>query len=395
MSVDTGPDSAGRTRAVPTKVMPALARRHDIDRLRILAVLLLLPFHSARVFNADDWYVKNTPPSPFLGRTIVEFLDPWHMPLLFVLAGVATWFALGHRSAGTYARERTRRLLVPFVFGLVVIVPPQTWFGASSHGPHVSIGTMYADFWRFEGDLSGYTGGFTPGHMWFVAYLFVFSLVALPLLVRLREAATPHDLGRPWFLFALPLVLLVTEALPGPENAWNPFTCLGLFVAGFVYASSPTLQRIVERRWPWILAGAVLTMTAVYAVNIADPAWADRSWQDALFQVLENTNTWMWVLGLIGAARAFLDRPDTPALRYANQAAYPWYILHQTVIVAVAYVVVGWDLGIAVKFVAVLVFSTAVTLLVYDLLVRRWDPVRFLFGLKRKPERARGPAPLR
>ena len=369
------------------------ARRYDIDRLRILAVLLLLPFHTARVFNTGDtFYVKNAQESPFLQRTIIDFLDPWHMPLLFALAGAATWFALGHRGGGGYIRERTRRLLVPFVFGFLVIVPPQPFVAQL---PHADAERSYLGFlgsyFTNVTDLSGYDGGLTPAHLWFVLYLFLISLVVLPLLLSLRRAAAARDVGRPWMFVAVPFAMLVGEGLPSPEGAWNIFVCLVVFVAGFLLLSSERLQDVVRRRWRVVLLGGVVTMAAVYAVNgsgLADD-WTDGSIQEIAFQVVESSNTWLWVLGLIGAAGALLDRPPTPALRYASEAAYPWYVLHQTVIVLVAYPVVGWDLGIAPKYVAILVASTALTFGSYELLVRRWNPVRFLFGLKPRSTGAR------
>lgn len=133
-------------------------------------------------------------------------------------------------------------------------------------------------------------------------------------------------------------------------------------------------------------------MAAAYAVWIsgADERWGDGSAQDVLFQLVESSNAWLWALGLIGAAGALLSRPETRLLRYANEAAYPWYILHQTVIVAVAYAVVGWDLGVLPKYAILLATSLALTLLLYEVVVRRWNAVRFLFGLKPKPRAAPG-----
>ena len=111
------------------RALETRTRRYDIDWLRIAAVLLLIPFHTARVFKVgEQFYAKNEQLSPALQRFIV-FVQPWHMSLLFVLAGAASWFALGYRSGGRYAAERLKRLLVPFLFGLVVIIPPQAYFG--------------------------------------------------------------------------------------------------------------------------------------------------------------------------------------------------------------------------------------------------------------------------
>lgn len=221
--------------------------------------------------------------------------------------------------------------------------------------------------------MTGYAGGFTPGHMWFVMYLFVFSVVALPLFLRLHRAATERDVGRVWMLAAVPFVMLFAEGLPAVEGSWSPFTTFVLFLAGFVLVASPRLQFAIRRAWPWFLVAAALAMAGVFGVwaSGAEDGWGEGSWQDAVFQLLESSNTWLWVLGLLGAAGAWLDRPRTRLLRYANEAAYPWYILHQTVIVAVGYAVVGWELPILQKFLVVLAGSVALTFLLYDVAVRR------------------------
>ena len=119
-------------------------RRNDIDWLRIAAVLLLIPYHTARCFNWDeDFYVKNDPPWQPAQR-FVEFVNPWQMSLLFLLAGASTWLAFRHRGPGEYVGERAKRLLIPFVFGLIVIVPPQTWWGyhVARQGRHLVLGLL-------------------------------------------------------------------------------------------------------------------------------------------------------------------------------------------------------------------------------------------------------------
>lgn len=105
------------------------ARVHYVDWLRVLAVLLLFPFHTLRVFNDEDFYAKALPVTEWLDG-VLWFISIWHMPLLFFLAGCSTYLALGRRSAGQYALERTKRLLVPLVFGIFILIPPQTWYGA-------------------------------------------------------------------------------------------------------------------------------------------------------------------------------------------------------------------------------------------------------------------------
>jgi glucans biosynthesis protein C len=370
-------------------------RRYDLDALRVLAVLLLIPFHSARVFDVfDPFYVKNPQTSDGLSWAVVAFLNPWHMPLLFVLAGTATWLALGHRGPKAYLGERTRRLLIPFLFGILVIVPPQGFLASRFRGSDASVGGFLGDYWTVEGDLSGYTGSFTPAHLWFIGYLFIFSLVALPLLARWR--------GRPlrarWLLFAMPLVLLAANELPAPNDGpQNPWYSLALFVAGFLLVADQHAERAVQRHWRPLLLAAAATMTTVLLVSSAgiDDRWGDGWLLPAGFALLEQVNTWIWVLVLLGAGRALLGAP-VRGLRYAGEASFPFYVLHQTVIVAVAYVVVAWDLAVWQKFAIVCLAATALTLLLYEVAVRRTNPTRWLFGMRplRREPRPTAPVPV-
>jgi peptidoglycan/LPS O-acetylase OafA/YrhL len=373
VAVETAP------RAVPTT-----ARHHEIDRLRILAVLLLFPFHAARVFDtASTWYVKNDESSEVLTWGVVRFLDPWHMPLLFVLAGMATWYALRHRTARAYVRERSARLLLPFVVGVLVIVPPQPFLAQlPDPGGETSYAAFLGGYFTDVTDLTGYDGGFTPAHLWFILYLFAFSLVGVGLFGAIRRRAIDHDIGRPWMLVVTPFAFLVAEALPAPDGVWSPFTTFVMFVGGFVLASSQRLLDTVGRAWRWLLAAGAVSMAAVFTVWASDAPVEDSALADAAFQLLESTNTWLWVLASIGAAAAWLARPPTPLLRSANEAAYPVYILHQTVIVAIGYAVVRWEIGLPLKYLAILVGSFVVTVVLYELAIRRWRTVRPLFGLK-------------
>jgi glucans biosynthesis protein C len=367
-------------------------RRHDLDALRVLAVLLLIPFHSARMFDVfDPFYVKNPETSGGLSWAVVAFLNPWHMPLLFVLAGAATWLALGHRGPGGYVRERTRRLLIPFLFGLLVIVPPQALLASRFRGGQASVVSFLGDYWTPEGDLSGYTGSWTPAHLWFIGYLFLFSLLTLPLLARWRG----RRLHSRWLLVAMPLVLLAANELPAPDDGpQNPWYSLALFLAGFLLVADPDAERAIHRHWRPLLAVAAATMATVLGVwhaGIAD-RWADGSPLDVGFSLLEQANTWVWVLALLGAGRALLSTP-VRGLGYASEASFPFYVLHQTVIVAVAYVLVGWELPVWPKFATLCLTATALTLLLYEVAVRQAAPTRFLFGMKpRRPRSAQATA---
>ncbi len=173
-------------------------RRYDIDWLRVIAVLLLFPYHIARIFNLDEeFYVKSATLSKGL-TYFVEYLGPWHMPLLFFLAGASTWFALSHRDGRHYAGERFKRLFVPFLFGLVLLIPPQSYLGLLSHGgdPGSFFNWLPNFFHLSEVDPDGYfMGGLTFGHLWFIIHLFFYSLIALPIVLFLRRGAGRRLVG--------------------------------------------------------------------------------------------------------------------------------------------------------------------------------------------------------
>jgi glucans biosynthesis protein C len=378
------------------------ARRRDIDWLRIVAVLLLIPFHTARVFNwEEDFYIKNVP-TDVPSQRFIDFVGPWHMSLLFLLAGLATWLAFRFRSGRQYAGERFKRLLIPFVFGVLVIVPPQTWLAYNTHhGTDLSYWEYLPKFFTTADEgLNGYAGGFTPGHMWFVLFLFVFSLVALPLFVWLYDRGgrrVVSAMGRLWqhpaaLILAPALVLVLPWFVTDDDlSGQPPLGFLLLVVLGFLLLGDEGTYRTIAHHWVWILClGVVVSVAYIWAEPRAG-AWGETVAVYAGVKSLYEVGVWCMILGLLGLAQRFFVAAG-PVLGYAAEAAYPFYILHQTVIVGVAYFVVQWDWTAGLKFTAITVASFVLSLLLYELAVRRWGPVRFLFGMKPRRKRSAGAA---
>lgn len=374
-------------------------RRNDLDWMRILAVLLLIPFHSARIFDVfEPFYVKNADLSPWLSGTIVGFLSTWQMQLLFLIAGASTWYALGHRSGGQYMGERLRRLMIPFVFGTLVIVPPQMYlallFRSSTNASYLE---YYPRFFQLRPfDIPDYTGiGFSWAHLWFILDLFVISLIALPLLLKLRSGSGRGilswwgrftDRGRAIFLLAIPF-LLVGDL---PEVDGKPFfTYLLVFIYGFVLMSDGGFQRALERNKEAALVLGIATMSVIYGVYLSGTQFADNSIEDVSLFIVRNCNLWFWLVALLGFGQKYLNA-DNGVLRYAREAAYPFYVLHQTVIVWIGFYVVQWNADALLKFLVIAAGSLIATVGIYDLLVRRTNMTRFLFGMK---PRARITAP--
>ncbi len=374
------------------RVAVAGARLHYVDWLRVLAVLLLFPFHTLRVFNADDpFYVKadvlSMPVTYLLG-----FISAWHMQLLFLLAGVSTFFALEKRGNREYAGERLLRLGIPFIFGFLVVIPPQTWYGGRFNSGYTG------SFWEYmtSGDWleynvkdgGDYYGGFGIGHLWFILVLLIVSLMVLPLFAWGRGArgdaflrGFSRRLAHPaWWLLAA-FLLFVGEALPDPTGL-GMWYFLMFFVLGYVVVCDPAFMDAAERfRLPALALGVPLaafwSLSEGWRDSLADPSWGLVG-----LVMLGMLTTWLMMVGLLGYGRHYLDRTG-PALSSLAEGSYPVYILHQTVIVVLAFYLV--DLGVwePLQWLALIVGSVVVTFAVYDG-VRRWSVTRFLFGMRPK-----------
>jgi glucan biosynthesis protein C len=365
-------------------------RTHYIDWLRVLAVLLLVPYHTARIFDIwEPFYAKSAQASELLTYVFVGAVNPWHMPLFFLLAGAATWFALGFRSSSEYVKERVKRLIIPLLFGLLVIIPPQSYLGALTYGNFDgSFLEYYPRFFQIGpgGGLEGYMGGFTPGHLWFILMLFPLSLVALPLLARLRgeegqrlidRLATFFTRPGAIFLLALPLIPALALADIGGKN---PFYYLTLFVYGYVLMADPRFEETLDRhRMSALALGlSILVPSLVVLASGADVP----EWLETIMAVCFNSfATWFLLIAILGFGRRVLDS-TSKVLRYASKAAYPFYILHQTVIVVIGYYVVQWNASVVLKFLIITVAVTVTAILVYEVLIRRIEVARVLFGMK-------------
>jgi glucans biosynthesis protein C len=365
-------------------------RVYFIDWLRVLAVLLLFPFHTLRVFNADEpFYVK----ADVLSQIVTDalwFISVWHMPLLFFLAGCSTYFALRRRRPGEYAWERVLRLLVPLIFGILVLIPPQTWYGArfnsgytESYGHYLTSGDFLE--WNIQ-DAGDYYGGFGVGQLWFILFLFFISLIVLPLVswaARGRGQSWAQRwsrrLSRPvWWV--LPVVILFF-ADAAPEIAGKNFVYfLFLFLFGFFAVCDPVFVDAARRyRWPALVVGLALSLFWVLSAGIRGPL-PDPSWQRALLTLLGFAAVWLTIVGMMGFGKRFLDK-TSPALTYLAEASYPLYILHQTVIVVLAFYVVQLAVPAVVQAVLLFILAVAGTFALFEI-VRRVMPLRFLFGMR-------------
>lgn len=374
-------------------------RRHDLDWLRLIAIIILLFYHTGMLFNPWGWHVKNNETSDGF-RYWMVFLHYWRMPLLLFISGAGTYMALGKRTPGQYAGERFKRLFVPLVFGMFVIVPPQIYY------EHISNYNTYLDFYKTVFDFVPYpNGSFSWHHLWFVAYLLLFSLIAIPLLIFLRSPRSMrfkqllfNILSRPVGILFIPtIVISITQTLlrpffPDETHAliddWAFFTFyFCFFLLGSICYSSREIWESVGNNRKHLLTAAIFVLIPFYAfyfhlLDLIDLPWTDEQIEIS-FDVTAVFLSWFWVITVIAFGQHYLNRYQS-WLSKINEGLYPFYILHQTAIIAIGYYICQLDWGIATKFWTVSILTFISCTVVYLLLIRPFNVMRFLFGVKLK-----------
>ena len=363
-------------------------RQDYIDWLRIFAVLLLFPFHSARVFDCwNTFYTKNETYSMVLSY-FVDVINTWHMPLFFLLAGASTWFALEMRSGRQYGAKRIKRLGIPLLFGLLVVVPPQAYYSLLRDGVETTIPHFLASYFSSFQDLSGYYGTFTPAHLWFIMVLLLISLGVLPLLLILRGAKWKSLLDqaagffqKPGALFLAAVPLALASWFPDIGGFINILSYTLFFFYGFILFTDNRLQEAVSRHKTAAFLGGVILMPLVLITYSWFAGFPEFSLPRIAYTFMRGFNAWFWLLAIVGYGLRYLNCRNK-FLNYCREAAYPVYILHQTVIVAVAYPVVRWSVALGVKFTVIMMLSLVITVVIYDITIKRFNFLRFLFGMK-------------
>jgi peptidoglycan/LPS O-acetylase OafA/YrhL len=359
-------------------------RRRDIDWLRIGATLLLFPFHAARPFDRAGWHVKSAAQSDVFSA-FVWFIHQFHMPLFFVLAGWSLERSLRTRSAGEVRHERYARLLVPFLAGVALLSPPQAYVEAITQRGFA--GSFLAYLPRFFGSLSE----FSWHHLWFLIYLFTFTMLYLLGLARLARRPRAATEVRPWHLYAAIVPLAVVQVAlrwrwPGYQNLyddWANFAWYSLFfVAGFLVARLPALAAVVHReRGRCALAFAVATLAGLAflaalrdGVGVPGPGYV-------AFQTVSAIAGVTGVAALLGYATR-LANVGGNAFGYLREAALPLYILHQPVIVVLGYWIVRSGLPLAATYATLLTAAIVATFAIHHLVVRPLPPLRVAFGMR-------------
>ncbi|MGB5318451.1 MAG: acyltransferase family protein [Eudoraea sp.] len=371
-------------------------RRHDLDWLRVLVFGLLIFYHVGMFFVPWSFHIKNNITYDWL-QYPMSFLNQWRLPILFVISGMGTFYALQKRNATQFASERIIRLLIPLIFGMLFIIPPQVYIERLAKNQFIG---GYFDFWPSEALNGVYPeGNLSWHHLWFLPYLLIFSLVLIPLFFYLKRhpqnnltqwlskrTIKPLDL----YIFIIPLYFIesfiepffpVTHALIG--DWFTIVNYLFLFFYGFILISiKDRFWPLVEKHRRWFLIAGIICFSLRLLLRESFEDTTLRHFTEAFFKV---ANLWSWVLVCFGYAAKYLNRPSK-ILNYSNEAVYPFYILHQSVMLVLAFFIMDWEMSFGGKFSILVVGTFFISWLMYELFIRRWSIIRPFFGLKKKPK---------
>jgi glucan biosynthesis protein C len=377
-------------------------RLHYLDWLRVLAILGVFLFHAVHPFDATPWHIKNAEQSLVVTLLFVVFLYPWGMPLFFLLSGAGSQFALQRRTARQYAVERTLRLFLPFLIGSLLFSPIQLYF-EWSHKTQTGAfeGSLLEFLASREVSLSPQVFGWAGYHLWFLGFLFAYSLIALPILLWFKQDAGQRFIA--WlgelcdrrgglFLFLIPLLVvqLILRPFYPAEHHWADFFfTLVFFVSGYILYADDRFSRAIRRDWPLMLVAGILSTLFFFATAAAGVAldWMSTPGipQFYLGWAVFCVNSWCWTLFVMYVGMRYLDFSNR-WLRYGQEMIMPLFLFHQPVIITIAYYVVQWDTGILAKLLVVVLGSFAVTLGLYELVIKRINALRSLFGGKPRAE---------
>ena len=368
-----------------TRVAPLTAedqRRHDLDWIRVGAFFLLILYHVGMLYVSWDFHVK----SPRIVEAIQPLMmitGPWRLTLLFLVSGAATRFmvdgfeACGGRAGRRLAGSRTLRLLPALLFGMFVIVPPQSYYEILQAAQWLGVADpahsqWLQDFWiKYATGYSGWCDADgclrTPtwNHLWFVAYLLPYGLLIAALVglpgkpLRLLERWVERPLSGLgllvwpvlWFVllrFTLAPRFEITHALT--DDWYNHALSFGAYLFGFLTARSDVLKAAYIRMRRPALVLALLSWAAwagyawLYRADDAMPPEALRM----VMRVVYSIDQWTFMAAILGYGALYLTRGG-PILRYLTVGVFPFYIVHQTVIITAAWYLMPLNLPLAVE----------------------------------------------
>ena len=388
----------------------APARWFWLDWLRVLAMGTIFLFHSSRPFAPPPWHVMN--PTMDVGFTIFDtFISGWIMPLFFAISGIAVYSSLRKRSgsASQFLKDRVMRLMIPFLtVGLLIILSVNVYYDAIFHGNFTGdflsfyLGPYFTKFFPFTLNfLPTYFANSNQGiYLWYLFWLFIFSIASFPFFKWLTKEANRERLSKLYtacnmrggmLLLAIPLIIVNIAAVPpyfifpSGYGGWKLPPYLVFFIVGYVVASSPHFEESIEKNRTISLMLGIIISLIIIVVAASSGGTSPSSGIDRTYVAVSTIwalNGWCWVTAILGFGRKYLSF-NHKYLKVSNELVLPFYVLHQAVIVAIAFYVVGLNLIVIEKYLLIVLVSfPIIAALLYP--ISKVNVLRFLFGMRTK-----------
>lgn len=364
-----------------------IQRQFHLDWIRVIATFFVFLFHCSMFFNPFPWHVKNNELDYTWVLSFSLIVGSWLMPIFFAISGISVFHALQRRSKLEFMKERLGRIGIPLLVGIFLLAPPQVYLERLSHqqfdGSFFTFLPLYFDGWYLE---IGGTGNFAfiGLHLWYLFVLLIFSFLTLPLFLH-KQAFNLFGKVRFLHLFLLPVPLILVVAFVKVVNlgGWDLFFYLGMFLYGFYFFRNESLKPALEKVFPIILISALVT-TVIYVSWVIQLGMPSAGlWEQLLFSVVQVINCWTWILVILYLGNRYLSFSNH-LLKYGSEASMPFYVLHQPVIVIVAFFLREHSWSIPLKLMVLAGLSFFLIMTIYHFVIRRVSFLRICFGLKGK-----------
>ncbi|MDX1699946.1 MAG: acyltransferase family protein [Melioribacteraceae bacterium] len=373
-------------------------RLYYLDWLRVIVFGLLIVFHCLRLFDFIPFHIKNAEQSELLTQFFI-FSTSWRMPLVFLVSGAGTYFAMRSKK-GRFIAERVKRLIIPFLFGIILLIPPQKYFEyVFQTNNYINYISYLADYPKtiassnigFSLGWSGYIGH----HIWYLVYLFIQTIILIPFFKWVNKLSDDSLNTNGYKLMALlfiPMIAINIALRPYFSSYldWADFFhFMVFFILGFVLVKfRHHLTNSIKQLWKPILVIAVITSLiqhylALFTDNMVKWYMTPNYNLDYLgFVALRSINSLSWVLLIYIAAVKYFSRNST-LLPKLNEAVLPIYLIHQTIIIIIGFYVIDWSLSIELKFMIIFSLSCLSMYILYQP-IKQIGLLRWIFGMKPK-----------
>jgi glucans biosynthesis protein C len=360
-----------------------LNRQVDLDWIRVIATLIVFLYHISMFFNPFPWHVKNSTIDQSYILVFSLLVGTWIMPIFFAISGITTYHALKRRSGKEFVKERLIRLGIPLVFGVLVLTPPQVYIERLTHqqfkGSFFEFFSQYFNGLYLEINGSG-NFAFFGLHLWYLLVLLVFSMLLFPLFPKIKESKS--------FTYSqyllLPIILLIVAAFVEIVNlgGWGLPYYLVIYLLGYIYFSQNSFKEFIRNN-NLLIAVVTLITSFIYIFGFINDMAGKNSFVSLIFTYIKVLNSWNWLLFIFYLGEKYFTTPKK-GLRYLSQAAMPFYVLHQPIIVGIGFYMYQLSWSKSSKLLLLTLMSFIIIMLIYHFVIQHISILRVVFGIKGK-----------